>query len=869
MMGGAVQTAFRTIFFHASRSASSILIAILTLVTFGTNSAWSQSDSGSEEAEVAAPAKPNSSADASVERIEVTGSRIKRIDVEGPSPVLTIGQDILQRSAFNSVSDVLREMSVASFGSTQEASGSGQAGVSTIGLRGLGPQRTLVLLNGKRLPRDPALQAVDLNLIPMAAVDRIEILQDGASALYGSDALGGVINIITKKNFDHMEVSMQTLMTEEKGGENFETSLIGGTASAKSNLLFVFTHRVNQQIFGRDRDFSRSAATTNGGSPGARRPDGDTEWEVDPNCPPELQVPDREGGTACLYRFNEFATTLPRLEQQSLLTNYNYKVNSNLNLFSRNIVSRKITNWVFAPVPGQFTTENRPGGDFDFRYRFTEAGNRDNSNEELSFNNLVGAEGYIGSSTWSYEASLGHSRVKRTDIGTNGYLVRSRVQELLNSGTFNPFNPPGSRGDINSARVSPFQIATSDLFQAEVLFSGELFDLKSGPLSMAIGGAFFEEKFREELDFFSQRNEVFGGSGASNGGRRENSAIFTEFAIPVTESLEVQVAGRYDDFSDVGSAFNPKLAARWQMANWLLGRTSVGTGFLAPTLRDLYGTSDFGFQTFIDRQGCATAGGAACNAEQYLIQSSGNPNLKSERALTYGVGFVVQPSSEFNFSIDGWYTKIDDVRGLIPEDVTQAELNGINPADFGVTVERTAAGTFPSGSPAITSPLLNLSREELSGLDTQFNWLTSVRVSEMSLGFNNQFSTIFFYKREGFPGAGNRDILDEFGQPRWRNSFSAFLRGAKSDFAIVARSLPGQKAFNRTSGRRIVGYTEYDLVTNYLLPWDASVTAGIKNILGSDRPLDPIGGASASPLLNTDLYDIRGRSAFLAYRQQF
>ena len=157
--------------------------------------------------------------DGEIEKIQVTGSHIKRIDVEGPSPIQIIDREFLDRTGHNSVGDVLRDTNVNSFGSSREVSGSSTAGAAFVNLRGLGADRTLVLLNGRRLATDAIAGAVDLNLIPMTAVDRIEILKDGASATYGSDDLGGVINIITKKDFDGSEVNLQQTYVEQGGGD--------------------------------------------------------------------------------------------------------------------------------------------------------------------------------------------------------------------------------------------------------------------------------------------------------------------------------------------------------------------------------------------------------------------------------------------------------------------------------------------------------------------------------------------------------------------------------------------------------------------------------------------------------------------------
>ena len=171
-----------------------------------------------------------------VERIRVTGSRIKRIDIEGLSPVLIIDRQEMEKTGYNSIADVLRDMTVNSFGSNRETSGSTAPGTASVSLRGLGADRTLVLIDGKRMQKDSITSAADLNLVPFAAVERMEILKDSASAIYGSDALGGVVNIITRKNFNGSEASAKQFISEEIGGNQTEVSLTSGYSNSRMSV---------------------------------------------------------------------------------------------------------------------------------------------------------------------------------------------------------------------------------------------------------------------------------------------------------------------------------------------------------------------------------------------------------------------------------------------------------------------------------------------------------------------------------------------------------------------------------------------------------------------------------------------------------
>src|SRR5690554_2490948 len=193
-------------------------------------------------------------------RIEVTGSRIKRADIEGALPITVIDRVQLEASGDVSVADFLRDTTFNSFGSYQTTSGSSGAGASTISLRGLGSARTLILIDGRRAPNAPMLgQGQDLNSIPMAAVERIEMLSDGASAVYGSDALGGVINIITRRDYEGMEYIIGAGRPTEAGGDTHEYSVVAGASGDRARILAGASMSERDVVYTRDRDYWYSA----------------------------------------------------------------------------------------------------------------------------------------------------------------------------------------------------------------------------------------------------------------------------------------------------------------------------------------------------------------------------------------------------------------------------------------------------------------------------------------------------------------------------------------------------------------------------------------------------------------------------------
>ena len=196
-------------------------------------------------------------AEANVERIEVTGSRINRTDVETASPVTVISSEFIAQSGYNSVEEILSAQPTAAGMNLGATTNNGSGGSATVNLRGMGAQRTLVLLNGRRMVSSGtgADSAVDLNTIPVAMIKNIEILKDGASAVYGSDAIAGVVNIITKKDFVGTELTVDGSQTDKGDGTSKGISLLHGLEIGEGNLVLGLQYSDRGEIIQSDRDF--------------------------------------------------------------------------------------------------------------------------------------------------------------------------------------------------------------------------------------------------------------------------------------------------------------------------------------------------------------------------------------------------------------------------------------------------------------------------------------------------------------------------------------------------------------------------------------------------------------------------------------
>ena len=825
-----------------------------------------------------------------VERIEVTGSHIRRVDTEGTSPVTTVTRKEIEKTGYNSVSDVLRDISVNSFGSTRESSGGNAAGNATVDLRGLGATNTLVLLNGQRLPADAVTGSVDLNLIPLAAVERVEVLKDGASAIYGSDALGGVVNIITRKDFKGTQVSVTESLPDKKGGEKTEVSLVNGVNAGSVNVVTVMQFRDNKTIYSRDRPWTAFNYSDNG-NPGSYSSKGDPivtnrNWHPDPNCPPGL-VNTVGPNQYCRINTGDFSTQLPNLQQFSLLSEATWDVSSAVKLTARVGGTHRDVKWAYAPAPGTFEIDDRAAADAQglpfhtpgstspstpllIRYRLLELGNRQSNVVGNAYNALLGSQVQLGGD-WQLNLSFSQNQVFQSIRDVHGYALTDALQNLVSSGAYKPF-AVGNKGDLSSAKYVPGEDTLSNLTSLDAQVAGPIVEMPAGPLNVALGANVTGQRYADVTDDQSLAGNVFGSAGSNGGGHRVLEAVYAEFSIPVVKQVELQLAGRYDHYSDFGSTVNPKAALLYHVTPTLLIRGSVGTGFKAPLMQDLYASQGSGYQTFIDHVACnaeKAAGGKtpSCLPAQYLVTSGGNTGLKQETSLSFNAGAVFEPVPEFNISGDWFLTKLTNVVGIDYDDMALAESRTTNPATVapnwtsgGVTVHRDANGYIDTQT-GVDAPLQNLSTQKVQGLDlsASYKFLNMFKLSD-------DHSALFYFDEEGFPGAGLRDKLGENGRPGWRNTAAlGFTPADQHELTLVAMTIAGQEKAVKELGN-LPHYTQLDFLYAYDAKQWGQFSLGIKNLLGTTPPLDD---SSPTSPLNTSLYDQIGRQYVLGYKKTF
>jgi iron complex outermembrane receptor protein len=538
-----------------------------------------------------------------IEKIEVTGSNIKRIEGETALPVTVITRQDIERSGAMSTEDVLRRISsnTAMFSDTTQ--GVGYA-TSTANLRGIGASSTLVLLNGRRLANSAfgaigglngSPTAVDLNSIPFSAIERVEVLRDGASAVYGTDAVGGVINFITRSDYRGAEGSAMYGNTQERnGGRELSGSLAYGAGDlVKDGWNAVVTGRVlynqrlaasEQQLYARANDIDGATYPTSfrgfpgrimdfGISPGAYA-GGLTTNPVFAGCDPAvttLQVsgttPSGDPRIRCRGIYAAYLDNLPDTHKFDVFGRFTYNLSSDHQFFAEASWAQNHNIGRIAPVPiDQTATHIRPDGTqpnvllpltsryaptalltrlgynladvgtpgfLEIAYRSAPAGNRinDNTNEQQRF--VAGLKGVIGG--WDYDTAFNYSQAS-SDLKVTGYIQESRFIAALATGNLNPFGPNDAAGQalLDGAKMEgDMRKSTSTTMQLDGKMSKEIFKMGGGNAALAVGADFR----REEVDDKAVNADY--GNGLNIGG---------EGTIPPTNASR-NVYALYGEFS--------------------------------------------------------------------------------------------------------------------------------------------------------------------------------------------------------------------------------------------------------------------------------------------------------------------------------
>lgn len=833
-----------------------------------------------------------------LDRVEVTGSRLKRAEIEGAVPVVVIDRATIDASGDVSVADVLRDSTFSSFGNFKPQSGSSAQSLATIDLRGIGSGRTLVLIDGRRAPTNPmsASSGTDLNAIPLAAVERIEILSDGASAVYGSDAIGGVVNVILRKDFNGAELRYGIGQTKITGGDLEDMAVTFGIAGDRGSLIGGASASSRGMVYTRDQIGGDVRGISTYGNNYLRwayvkNPDGSNKLDDDGN--PILgggvrAVPgfacDSDGfwtqaNGRCSFDFNSVAANEASVKNKSIFTRGEYQINDDWSVYMSANVTKVYTFGRYAPVPGVVRVEDGTVQDINsnpelvaaydgvtdglptyFYHRFAAAGNRDGLTDTTNSDFLVGFQGQLNDKV-SVDFGIRRSDYKYGDIG-RGYILGSLANAAANSGDYMLTDPFGA----DPAVLQGFTVTISrdSRWKTQEMFGSvnfDLFEMGGGVSNAVVGAEYREDVYYDKYDSLSESGTVLGSAGNSSGGSRNVYAAYFEWLFPFTSSFDITIAGRFDKYSDYGSDFSPKIAARWQPLDNLTIRGSYGQGFRAPGLDILTQKLSFSAEPVTDARSCLAAGAVDKDGNpdpecQMQVDSYGiaNPALSSETSKQFSVGVVYDPVDWLDLSLDYYNIKVEDtISSISAQDMVNCDndpaLYGACPS--GLTVTRRTDGSIRE----LLTGFANQGLLKTSGLDFRAN--TNFDLGGMGK-LRNQLSVSYVDKYDVSDSQGRMiDQLDLKGTPDIRaNLANTWEYG---DFAV---------GFNTNyigANANVGGYATNDVQFTYKTPWNARISVGATNV--GDRYPELI--AYDGRPWNFYLYDAYGRTTYFRYVQTF
>ena len=638
-----------------------------------------------------------------VERVEITGSNIKRsISDESALPVTVFNAKELREAGVTSAEGVIQRIasSQSTMGSSQVI-GSGTQGKSNANLRGLGANKTLVLLNGRRIAAFAFdSSTTDLNAIPFAAIDRIEVLRDGASAIYGTDAIGGVINFITRNDYQGGSVSGEYTSPQHKGGIDKRATVSGGFGDLNKdnyNIFAVLDWRQSDKIRAGDRPFAATGVIPERGvslTSGTSFPANFTQGSFAGNpsraggCAPPASLALRS--TTCRYDYTSAIDLQPDVEQKTFMTrgSINLGAGHKASLEYYRTEAETISRVAPDPVTGLVMTPSNPffprtyaGIDptrnITVGLRMVPAGQRESTSNTVGQRAVADISGVIAG--WDYRSGLFWTESSGTDAVTNGYVNKSRIQAGITSGVLNPFGAQTQAGLdlIEAAKAKGMsQSAKGNSKGVDVHASRELFSLAGGAAAVSFGGEFRKETYRNDtVDAIVLNVPSLGRDAYHVSGDRNVAALSAEMILPVTKALEVQLAARYDRYSDFGGTFNPKIGFLFKPVANVFARGSYNTGFRAPSLDEVYGpqavsfTADAYNDPLLCPNGKVAAGGVETRdcGQQAQLKSGGNRALKPEKSTTFTLGIGFEPTKGVVLTADYWKIELKNQISAFPE----------------------------------------------------------------------------------------------------------------------------------------------------------------------------------------------------------
>lgn len=878
---------------------------------------------------------------ASTDVIVVTGSNIRRqTGYEGAAPVTVLERASFINAGAQDLVDAASLLTVNSGTIVSQETGN-LIGTSQFNVRGLGVGSTLTLVNGRRgglstVSDATGVQFFDSKQLPLAMISRLDVQTDGASSIYGSDAVGGVVNIVTRKGFEGFEISGRY---QDASNQSYSVNIASGvrTDNATFNLYATAysqtrNHRTDfdwlvDRIHG-GGDLSLSRLTSSQGSPGTYRraivvgtPSVDKSTATITEGPNRFADADCEAafgvlrGSTCRYNFADQVAVIPEESRFQAFAESEIDLTDSFTFytelsFSHNEIQRTqgaqtYRNGlveggdIFIPAdhPFNFWTDDPsdPGNNLIYidpadwdnsihtavdlvcecRPQGFEANGFDNNppfNRDIELNYYRGMLGFdqkLGDN-WNVSGNYIYALSTRHFRGENNWNSITLNGSVLD-GTFNPFGTSRATPNLvspkdgsslagNSPEIIDFIQNKSSTFRrslqqvADIVVSGDAFAIGDRPVGVAVGFQYRKNELRIVPDSLSSRG-LGNSSDQSSGldGEQSVYAFFGEAAVPLTDSLDIQLALRYENYGGtVGSTTDPKIAARWQATDKLAIRGSFGTAFRGPSIPQtgLATSTTFIDDPFLNDDAIVT------------VRTQGSDTLVPESSTNYNFGIVFQPLDGLDIKLDYWRFNYTN---LITADEGPQAIVDNDFADDGIANDPRVFRTDSGQVRAIDSEFINTGEVKTDGLDLAISYtVPPTDFGDLDIGLAvswvNSFNVV-----DGdvtFDGVGNRNFTNQFSSlPEFRGN--AFVGWALGPHALNATVRYIDSYTNDQAGVQIDSWTSldlrYSLDLNLISDHQTSLSVGARNLLDTDPPSL---GDNQRPAYDDRVHDIRGRALF-------
>lgn len=829
----------------------------------------------------------------SLEPVVVTGSHVKGGVGDSALPVQVVTRRDIDRSGVATTAELLARVAANQpyQGEAVAVGGYGPAAYAGANLRGLGDNNTLVLVNGRRIAQHASVTygtGADLLSIPLAAVERVEILKDGASALYGADAVGGVINFILRSDYSGADVQLELAGTTRGGAGRQGLSLTGGGALGDSGVHWVGTvaWQNERRLAARQRPFSRSSHIPglvnqlSYGSWPATVSDANGDYSpAYPDCRAPHSVPDPDGGAYCLYDSASVIDLQPASERLNGTLRLDGRAwDATSRWYAEGMVSRNVQrttatagwvagfdtasglwNYPVLPVsspyyPSAWAAANGISGDLDLYYwRMADQGGREDRHVGQQQRWLIGVQG--AAAGWDWDGAVHLMRHRLVSSMRNGYWRYADLAGMVADGSLNPL---GEQGAATQARLDALAVRDPYAWMEtrsrgfDLKASHALARLPGGDAALAVGTEVRRETLSSVYSEDALNCVISGGlcGGFDLARGRTVAAVYGELTLPLAPAVSAQLALRHDRYSVGGRATTPKVALKWRAAPGITWRASAGRGFVAPSLEQLYAPGVLAYAPGGEAPDALLCTGASptaydCGGFGHNQRTSGNDQLKPETSRQFGLGLVLGDTPRWRANVDAWAVNKKNKIGYVPAGTIFADQALYESLGYIVRYQPGSVAC-PIGPICsidyLDAQYRNLGQQKAAGVDFGAqSRLPGTPWGVPSLSFDatwvlrhkTQVSTVSDYVDQLGRHALDRPV------PRWRHMAQVGLEQGPVQWTVGHRFVGSYVDFNPGGGeadRRVRPQSLWDLQAAYRWSESISLSLAVQNVFDVAPP---------------------------------